>query len=60
MGDIQIKVGTTWTVVGGHTWRVIEKLPFGMFRVCRSDKGRIGEMSGKAIQAAIANAKVIQ
>lgn len=53
MGDIQIKVGTTWTVIGGHTWEVFEKLPFGMFRVRRSDKGRVGEMSGRAIVAAI-------
>lgn len=60
MGDIQIKVGTSWTVIGGHTWQVIEKLPFGMFRVRRSDKGRIGEMSSKAIMSAIANAKTVQ
>lgn len=53
MGDIQVKVGTTWTVIGGHTWMVTEKLPSGMFRIRRSDRGRVGEMSGQAISAAI-------
>lgn len=51
-----IAVGTSWQDASGRTWEVVERLPFGMFRVRTSDMSRIGEMSGRAILAHLENA----
>jgi hypothetical protein len=47
----ELKVGYTWKDAKGRTWEIIERLPFGMFRVRTADGSRVGELSGRAIQA---------
>lgn len=47
----KLKVGYTWKDKKGRTWEIIERLPFGMFRVRTTDKSRVGELSGKDILA---------
>jgi hypothetical protein len=47
---VAITIGHNWKDAKGRTWEVIERLPFGMFRVRTTDLSRTGEMSGKAIR----------
>ena len=46
----KIHVGTTWRDAKGRTWEVVERLPFGKFRVRTTDRTRVGEMRGRDIE----------
>jgi len=52
---MKFRIGTTWQDGKGRFWEIIERLPFGMFRVATTDRSRVGEMSGNAIADAIYN-----
>ena len=47
----ELNVGYTWTDAKGRTWEIIERLPFGMFRVRTTNMSRVGELSGREIRA---------
>lgn len=46
-----IQIGTTFVDRKGRAWEVIERLPFGYFRVRTIDRSRVRERRGKEIRA---------
>ena len=46
----KVHVGMTWTDTKGRAWEVVERLPFGKFRVRTTDRTRVGEMRGSDIE----------